>query len=315
MTQRLYRPLVFFLIPVLLIWGLVGCTSDSIGGSSSPVARLTPCNNAATTFYQTPQNFNSLLSIMISFPSDPNVSSKERADSLTLLVHEVMRWSVQHDIKVDDVTYRFTVTLVSPELISSVVMAEFADHGRSYSDALTELNLWIQKRQANQQILFLLTINSSDQATLTEPDKQAIRVPISDMVLTTMSGLRTSQPQGEGIFGYDLDSYDGPIQYYFYFPTAVLVGDVCTPLLDPDRDLTFTLGINTAEINGKPAGNLYWNFDLARLINIGREMDPVCDMPIPTQKSNLPSETNLAGDLNYWFYFSLCAWETIAGIP
>jgi hypothetical protein len=334
MVQRLYRPLVFFLIPVLLIWGLVGCTSDSIGTSFSPVARLEPCNDAKNTFYLLPQNFSALVNTIDASSYDANGILNQQADALSFLVHEVKKWSVQHDVQQDDVTYRFTVTLISPELMLSIILAEYAKFSRPYTDAVTQLDQWMQTRQLDQQIIFLLTINSSDQNKLTMPDQQAIFVPIRDMTLETLSGLTTTRPQGEGMFDYDLDAYDGPIQYYFHFPPSVTDNDVCKPLLNPDRDMSFTVGISTVQINGKLIKSLAWNFDLARLIDIGSELGPVnlpaeeivpldkvpismpvCNMPLPATKNGTTSGTSLTGDIDYWLAFSLCVWDHVAGMP
>lgn len=335
--QGFYRFLAFFLIPVLLLLVTAGCEGNGFGGASAPVSALLPCTYADPVFYQIPANINNMISMMTYYQSDPNALSKLQLDSYSLLVYEMMKWSVQHDVVAGSVTYRFTVTLISPELITSTIMAEYVNHNKIYSsDALAELTQWIEKRKNEQRVLFLLTINTSDQGSLPEPGKQAIRVPIGDMTLTTMSGLQTSKPQAEGIFAYDLDSYDNPIRYFFYFPTAVLVGDVCTQLLDPGKDLTITLGISTVRINGELIGDLSWNFELAHLLNIAREGDPrsfssypqvtsnqflnepflpICAMPVAAPKTNTTTSTQLAGDINYWLSFSFCAWETISGIP
>ena len=335
--QGFSRPLAIFLISVLTLLATAGCVGDGFGGASGPAPALPACEYKDPVVYQLPENFEAINNRLISYQYDPNAPLRLQTDSYTLLVYEMMKWSVQKDVMVKGATYRFTITLLSPELMTSIIWAEVINHRLEYSNVPLELNKWISNRIGKKQVFFLLTINTSDQGALTEPGKQAIRFPIGDMTLTTMSGLKTSGPQGEGVFAYDLDSYDNPIRYYFYFPTAVLVEDnQCTQLFDPGQDLTFTLGISTVRINGELIGDLSWNFELAHLLNIARQGDPlsfssttqvidnpyigntvfpVCSMPTAAVKTNAATPTHLAGDINYWLPFSLCAWETISGIP
>jgi hypothetical protein len=334
MVQRLYRPLVFFLIPVLLIWGLVGCIPGP--SVSSAVSPLPPCNDgdATKTFYQLPENLDSMINLTnVLHPVETDIINRE-ADALSLLVHEVKRWSDYHDYQREDVTYRFTITLLSPELLASIFMAEAASHGRLYADSRSKLDEWLQWMRTYQEIMFLMTITSSNQGTLTQPDQQAILMPISNMTLKTINGLSTGQPHGEGIFDYQLDPYDAPIQYFFYYPAAVIdKDDICKPLLDSKRDLSFTLGIDSAQIGGKGVGSLSWNFDLAYIINVFQETDPYplqldeivspdkvptfplpfCQMPVPITFKNTISEIDDTEEIIYWRDFSLCVWDHFAG--
>jgi len=327
MTSRFYKSFVLSIIPLIILFGVTGCTQ---GGESEPVPHLTPCNDTANTFYQPPRNINTIIAAS-NIPSfDSNSLLNRQAEAVGLLVHEVKKWSVPHDVVQNDVVYRFTVTLLSPELVLAVILAENASLGRPATDSIAQLDQWMKERQENQRILFLLTVNTSDQDTITRPNQQSFYVPIENMILGVMGGLRTGQPHGECIFDYNLDPYDEPLQHYFCFSAAVMYENTCTPLLDPNRDLSFALGMNAAQINQTVVENMTWNFNLNHIVNVGHETDPYplpaneivspdkianltlpsCQMPKPVIKTD---EMSITEEIIYWMNFSLCVWHHFAG--
>jgi hypothetical protein len=333
MVTRLYRPLAILLIPILIAWGLVGCSSFPETGSTASATPLPPCNTAPNNFYREPKNMPFMIEMTGNSSLDSDGTSRRETDAVSLLIHETKKWSVIYDTQQNNVIYRFTVTLISPELMLAVILANNAYSGQDNSTVATQLEYWMSGMfNINKQVLFLMTITSS--ANQMDPsDQKIVSMPVRDMALKTMSGLSTNGPQGEGMFDFDIYLSKGPVQYFFYFPHSVINASyMCLPLFDPTRDLSFTLGIKTVKINDKDIPDMVWNFDLTNpydLVNINNsgaekiaenefvdknilttfQTLPECNMPIPSTISTASNGTVNTEDMVYWTNFSLCVWD------
>lgn len=333
MVLRFNRFLASCLVSILIILAVAGCGgTDPNGGTVSPLPKcdnndLSPFNN----FYTSIPNISYTIGTLEQMnPAGSDVNARI-ATALSMLIYETRKWSVQHDVPSEKGLYRFTITLITPELIFAVILVDYVYRGKPYSEIVSALDIWNKIMVPNNQIMFLMSVNSSNQGQNNQPDNDVIYSPIKDIALGTMSGLNTSQPDSEGVFNYNLDSYDAPIQYYFSFPAIVKDGETCMSLFDLQKDLSFTLGIKTVQIAGKPAPNLVWNFDLAPLLKANEPFVMPTFSQIETvtvqevlswpQDCSLPAAATkegtmkLAGDHSYWIKFSDCIWRRITGNP
>jgi hypothetical protein len=332
MFPRFFRFLAIVLIPIIVFGGLAGCGPSPDPANTISATPLPPCITAPNNFYREPKNISYMIEMTGNNSLDSDGTSLRDVDAVSLLIHETKKWSVIYDTQQDNVMYRFTVTLISPELMLAVILANNASSGQDNSTAATRLGDWMGGMfNTSKQVLFLMTITSSSTNQANASDQKIVFVPVRDIALKTMSGLITYGPQGEGMLDYNIYLSKGPVQYFFYFPHSVIdANNMCLPLFDPTRDLSFTLGLKTAKINGKDVPDVAWNFDLANpydLVNdsvaekiadnefvdknILRAFKtlPECNMPVPSVITTPSAGTANTEDTIYWMNFSLCVWD------
>ena len=227
---------------------LTACAS----GTQATVQHLQPCtlttpgvniyNSIPDTWAQTILDYG-----LTPTPSN-NISAQQTSQqaqyaAFDFLVKQVRRWSAIDNVVLSPTReIRITVTLLHPKLIQAIYLNDILFHNIRYTDLTERTKKLLDEIAARNEILFLVTMTTTSyDETATGDNLIVLNLPVTSMTVINSNDLRIPPDDDDHGLSDNIQITQKPISGIIAYPFAVLSGDQCKWVLNPEFNKTINI--------------------------------------------------------------------------
>ena len=252
---------------------------------------MPPCTPTAPNvniYKATPQSWTRVIFQLAATPLPPSTSPQDQQiqqaqnAAFDLLVNQVKRWSAIDNIVLSPTKeVRITVTLISPELIQAAYLNDILFRRMLFSDPDESAKKILDGIAERDELLFLVTITTIKyDETATGENLITLNFPVNEMTLTNAANLPVSPDHVDHGLGQSIRITQGPVSGYVAYPLAVLSGDQCIWVLNPEFNQNINISVPSLIVNNIDQGPQTWTIKYVPLLNV--------DVPPPLPNINPP---------------------------
>jgi hypothetical protein len=320
--------MVFILIFVTIA-GLFGCGETTSAGTTISFPICTP-DSPMVNVYRAPlqpwanEIFETAFPpIPTPIPPNPPMQFNEqqilgaRYAAFQKLTSETKRWSHTEIVKLNDSREtKITVTYLSPELLQAIFLNEVLKNRFPTYGFQDQLQSVLNNVAQRDELLFLLTVISTDNNT--SPIRHTIKIPIQEMVMHNAENLTIMHRHNDHNLEQEIDASSDPVFGYLGYPLSLVTANQCNWVLDPKYNANIVITVPFIEVDGVSNETSYfWTIPYAPLISpimptitvvptLPPEFDQSLYLMLPSPKP--PSDINQA---NYWQDFGRFIWGQV----
>ncbi len=240
--------------------------------------------------------------------------------AFNILANQVERWSDVQDVQTALGVYRFTVTLISPDVYRAVLVNEAVRLSMGGSTIRELLDRYDAERTDQDQLRFLITVSYAKYPLSPMDPAANVTFRADQLVMYDKDDLVLPPIFVDGAFKSSLNVAKGP---YSGFVNYALSLNSCQPKLLIARGSSATLKLEKVQIGDKEYADLRWAIPLAPILDMSRPTLGPLPTPQPAQQitgtpfapSKAPptpfASTNGAPDAAYWRELSRYVWSQL----